>query len=169
MSDEQKSPLVLHAKRELALIKHDEDGMQDLVDQCVLELIEVFSRQGHGGFSAPYVLGVFNRLAKFEPWTPLTGADDEWNEVGYGTWQNNRHSAVFKDDSGAHFTEGYVFHDLCADGTHGIGYISYYSSVPVTFPCADLKTKHLYQKQGTVIPDRKITQEEFLEFFEERR
>ena len=53
------------------------DDMQDMVKANVLELLEVFGNQGHSGSSAPYVLGLFQRLADFKPLGQLTGEDDE--------------------------------------------------------------------------------------------
>lgn len=98
------------AKNELARIEHDEEGLQDRIDKNILELMEVFVNQGHSNISAAYVLSRFNRLANFKPLTPLTGEDDEWNEVGHGCWQNKRYSAVFKGEDGrAYNIEGKIF------------------------------------------------------------
>ena len=41
--------LMEYAKRELAMIEHDEDGMQDLMDQNIIEILERFEAQGHSG------------------------------------------------------------------------------------------------------------------------
>lgn len=94
------SALIAHAKRELQAAGYAMDGPNDPYNQAavdaILELIEVFSEQDHSGFSASYCLGVFTKLAAFEPLGPLTGADSEWNEASDGVWQNNRCSHVFK-------------------------------------------------------------------------
>ena len=98
------------AKSELARIEHDEDGIQDCIDAQILELLEVLSNQGHSNFTANYVLNTFDRLARYLPLTPLTGEDDEWNEIGNGQFQNKRYSAVFKDAGGrAYNSEGKIF------------------------------------------------------------
>lgn len=98
------------AKSELARIEHDEDGMQDRVDANILELLEVLSNQSHSNFTAAYVLNAFDRLSHFLPLTPLTGEDDEWNEVSPGHFQNKRYSAVFKDADGkAYNSDGKIF------------------------------------------------------------
>lgn len=55
--------------------------MQDLINKNILEIIEVFSNQGHSGFSAGYAISVLERLLRYKPLTPLTGEPDEWNEV----------------------------------------------------------------------------------------
>jgi hypothetical protein len=107
--------------------------MQQMVCENVLELLTVFAAQGHSGSSAPYVLGVFETLAKFNPIAPLTGADTEWNDVsemsGRKTYQNNRDSEVFKDDDGAYWIRGKIFRDK-----GGCTFTSRDSRVPVVFP-----------------------------------
>ena len=66
--------LITHAKKEMERMWPEPDDMQDMVKANVLELLEVFEKQGHSGSSAPYVLGLFQQLANFK----LTGEDDEW-------------------------------------------------------------------------------------------
>lgn len=92
--------MIEYAKSELARIKRDDSGMQDLMDKNILEIIEVFEKQGHSGFSAGYLLSRLERLMRFKPITPLTGDDSEWGESHYGSRQNKRCSSVFKDDDG---------------------------------------------------------------------
>jgi hypothetical protein len=72
------------------------DDMQKLICEHVLELLAVFDGAGHSGFSAPYAINLFAKLAKFEPVAPLTGEDSEWNEVARDAYQNNRCGHVFK-------------------------------------------------------------------------
>ena len=92
--------LVEYAESELTRIPKDEDGMQDLVNRYILEIVKAFSEQGHSGFSASYVLSKLERILRFKPISPLTGADDEWTEVhsqnGVRTYQNKRCSSIFK-------------------------------------------------------------------------
>ena len=88
------------------------DDMQKLMCEGVLELLDVFSDQGHSGSSAPYAIGLFEKLASFEPLVPLTGEDWEWNEVGTNVWQNNRCGHVFKEADGkAYDIEGRIFYE----------------------------------------------------------
>lgn len=94
--------MVEYAKSELARIGKDEKGMQDAINKNILEIVEIFSNQGHSGFSAGYALNVLERLLRYKPLTPLTGEPDEWNEVhprmeGITTYQNKRCSSVFMD------------------------------------------------------------------------
>jgi len=96
--------LTNYAKTELqAAGFFDEDSdYGGLIGEAVMELIEVFSKQGHSGMSAPYVASIFNKLANFEPLLPITGKDEEWGDVndmrnGKPWYQNKRCSALFKD------------------------------------------------------------------------
>lgn len=89
-----------YAKSELERIPKDKDGMQDMINEKILQIVEMFSGQGHSGFSAGYAISVMERLLRFKPLTPLTGKDDEWNEVSSGSLQNKRCSSVFKHDDG---------------------------------------------------------------------
>lgn len=93
------SNLTKHAEHELkmaGLFNKDSD-YGGLLGESVMELINVFAKQGHSGYSASIVCDIFNTLAKYQTLTSLTGEDAEWNEVAEGLFQNKRNSAVFKD------------------------------------------------------------------------
>jgi hypothetical protein len=95
-------------------LKADELDMNDMVVENVLELLEVFSNQGHSGFSAPYVAGLFGKLATHQTLSPLTGEDWEWCHLDYGDpdmeYQNKRDSRVFKNKAGeSYFIEGRIY------------------------------------------------------------
>ena len=134
------SALYEYAKKELERIEkgcEDEESlsMQQAIDKNILELINVFSNQHHSGFTAAYVIDILQRLLNYKPLTPLTGEDDEWEDVtSYGydtpTFQNKRCSAVFKDDKGAYWIEGKIF---SSDLGH-TWYTNSDSCVSVTFP-----------------------------------
>lgn len=115
MTTKEKSPLVLHAERELQLAgwyeKNSDYG--SMIPEAVMELIEVFSKQGHSGSSAKIVNGLFTRLADFKNLLALSGEDNEWNEVGEGFSQNSRVSSVFKEsDTGrAYYLDAIVWRD----------------------------------------------------------
>lgn len=98
--------------------KYD-DEMQEAICRHVLKLLEVFSEEGHSGFSAPYAIALFSKLAAFEPIVPLTGEDWEWADVSFGSemkYQNKRCSHVFKDEDGqAYDGNGIVFYNLYTD------------------------------------------------------
>ena len=124
------------------------DEMQGAICEHVLELLTVFSNEGHSGSTAPYAIDMFSRLAKFHPIAPITGEDWEWHEVsermGSKCWQNKRCSSIFKDEDGtAYDIDGKVFWEWAVsyddDGKpNGKAHKSYYtgreSRVPVTFP-----------------------------------
>ena len=125
------SNLVDYAKDELKRIGMIDSGepYNDWTTNAILDLIELFASQDHSGFTAPYVVKAFSRLAMFKPLSPLTGEDDEWNDVG-DHLQNKRYSAVFKDKDGiAYDIDGKVFTD---DGK--VWYTCRDSRVDVTFP-----------------------------------
>jgi len=131
------SNVVLHAKRELLAAGYapddKEEGPNKWIQENILELLDVFSKQGHSGFSASYCIHAFATLAKFEPLTPLTDADDEWNEVADGVKQNNRCNHVFKQpdrfNGQAYDIEGIIF-----KSPDGSCFTSSDSFVPITFP-----------------------------------
>jgi hypothetical protein len=107
-----------HAKLELqiaGLFDKDSD-YGGMIGESVMELIEVFAKQGHSGMSAPMVANLFQKLANYEPLLPITGKDEEWYEHDYGdgpTFQNKRCSAIFKDgkDGEAYYIDAVVKRD----------------------------------------------------------
>ena len=125
------SNLIKHAKREFEVLGWTgDDEIQKLICDQVLELLVLFGKHGHSGSSALYAVGMFKKLVMFEPISPLTGEDSEWNEVGSGVFQNNRSSNIFKGDDGkAYNIDGRVFREK--DGTC---YTSIESRVYVEFP-----------------------------------
>lgn len=130
-----ESNTIKHALRELAVIGlNDGDKMNQRMHDNLIELLGVFVEQGHSGFSASYLINTFEKLARFQPLAPLTGTDDEWNEVGDGMMQNNRCSEVFMENGAAFHSGCVVFREpngCCFTGKH--------SSVPVTFPYSPKK------------------------------
>ena len=110
-----------------------EDEMQEDICKHVLELLKVFSDEGHSGSTAPYTVNMFKKLAMFEPIVPLTGEDWEWHEPSPGVFQNIRCSRVFKQadrfNGQAYDIEGRVFREPT-----GACYTGAESCVPVTFP-----------------------------------
>ncbi len=110
------SNLIKHAKSELEFAGYfNGDGINKAMAEDILQLIEVFSQQGHSGFSASHALSIFKLLADFKPISPLTGNDDEWTEVVDGVFQNKRYSGLFKQadifDGKAYDIYGKIFRD----------------------------------------------------------
>lgn len=131
-----------YAERELDLIgltADSEDEMNRMMRKHILHMVNEFAEEGHSGFSAGYALNILKSLLAFKPLAPLTGADDEWNEVGDGLWQNRRASSVFKDENGAYWSDGVVFWEWFVDPDTDERSKSYFTSknsrVPIeSFP-----------------------------------
>ena len=125
------SNLVAYAKSELERAKlfGEGDFYGGMMGDAVMKLIQVFADEVHSGMSAGMAISIFEKLARFEPLTPLTGEDDEWVEVGTGVFQNRRCSHVFKENGEAYDSEGRIFRE-----PNGTCYTSRHSRVPVTFP-----------------------------------
>lgn len=123
--------LLEHAKKEMERMWPESEEMQDMAKANVLELMEIFSKQGHSGNSAPYVLGLFQRLASFKPLGQLTGEGSEWMEVGDNMYQNIRCGTVFKEGKNgeAYWLDGNIFRDQ-----NGCTFTNQYSRVKVEFP-----------------------------------
>lgn len=88
-----------HAKFELELAGlFDKDSdYKGMIGKAVMELMKVFSKQGHSGFSAPRVASLFKQLADYKPLKSIICDDNEWGEVSDGLFQNKRCHAVFKE------------------------------------------------------------------------
>jgi hypothetical protein len=137
--------LLNYAKSELDILNlgnNDRTGesMDYHMRDHIIRMVEVFSEEGHSGFSASYALSILQRVLAYKPLTPLTGEDDEWNEVADGLFQNRRASNVFKDNTGAYWQDGIVFWEWYSspDIDNGKPFKSYFTSrdsrVPITFP-----------------------------------
>ena len=134
------SSSVEYAKSELARITKDGDGLQDVINKNILDIIELFASQGHSGFTAGYAMSILERLLRFKPITPLTGEDDEWinvsDEMGQRCFQNKRCSSVFKTtDAQGNTIE---VHDIDAIAYSDNGCLTWFTSSrfrkSVTFP-----------------------------------
>lgn len=117
----RKEALTMHdyAEKEMDIAWPETDEMQDMIKKDILSIIDVFEEQGHSGTSAAYTLNILERLLRFKPISPLTGADDEWGEP-YETGgpnsevhqQNKRCNSVFRrnyDNATAYDIDGKVF------------------------------------------------------------
>jgi hypothetical protein len=133
------------AEQELRLAGYDindpEDGPNRWLATGTLELLKVFSEQGHSGMSAPFAIKLFETLANWKPIAPLTGESHEWVEVGPDVWQNKRCGNVFKEEDGRpYWMDGRVFWEWYSapDIDEGKPFKSYFTSresrVNITFP-----------------------------------
>ena len=144
---DQPYGIQLWAKRELEILERGLEGrhldIQREMTNCVMALMEIFSKQGHSGMSASYCINTFFRLAKWKPLTPLTGEDDEWMDIsfitrdGKGLQQNKRCYSVFrenKDNATAYDIDAVAF---SSDGGHtwfSSGDLRKKYSAGITFP-----------------------------------
>ena len=124
---------VSHARRELEIAgMFDKDSdYGGMLGTAIIDMMKLFSMEGHSGFSASMTTSIFEKISRFEPITPLTGADDEWFEYSPDNFQNKRCGRVFKDgkEAQAYDIDGKVFRE-----PDGVCFTSRDSRVPVTFP-----------------------------------
>lgn len=126
-----------HAMREFLAagykpIAECEEDPEKWIQENVLELLRVFSKQGHSGFSAGICISMFEKLARFKPLVPLSGDESEWSPPydTDGTQQNIRCSRVFRGADGrAYDIDGRVFRE-----PNGVCYTGRDSRVYITFP-----------------------------------
>ena len=111
-----------HAKFELELAGFfgEDSDYGGAIGEAVMELMEVFEKQGHSGGSAPIVASLFHKLANYKPLGPITGKDEEWGDVsdlaGEPWYQNKRETGLFKDNDGR-VTYNSAIIKRCPDGT----------------------------------------------------
>jgi len=122
-------------KRRESLKANKEYGK--VVHDCVTQLLKLMFEQGHSELSAGFTLAEFSRLSKFKPLSPLTGEDDEWQDVyennGKTIQQNKRCFSIFRekgDNSTAENSEGVAF----SDDEGKTWYTNSHSRVKVSFP-----------------------------------
>lgn len=128
--------LVKHTRSECEFawgkdIKDDE--MQQMIVDNLVDLVAVFSAQGHSGSSAAYLTDLIKPVMSFETLTPLKGTDDEWQEIGNLDdgglmYQNKRDSRVFRD-SHKDYSEDYFIDGKIFIEEDGCGFTSYDSRV----------------------------------------
>lgn len=101
-----------------------------MIGPVVMKMIEAFAAEGHSGGSATIAIGIFAKLAAYEPLTPLTGEDSEWMKASDNIFQNKRCYTVFKTAAGcAYDITGKIFREPSGVCFSGKG-----SHVDVTFP-----------------------------------
>lgn len=141
--------MIEKAKYELdLLLKNCEDAeslqIQKTINNNILDIVEMFAKQGHSGFTAEYCIPIIEKLLKQSFITPLTGSDDEWSEVSPGLFQNTRESSIFKDaenfDGRPYYINGKAF-----SNDNGKTYFTNGdSAVVIEFPLNELpKTEYI--------------------------
>lgn len=129
------------------------DEMQDWLEKCVLEVLDLIASQGHSGFTHGYLLSLLIPLLKDKPITPLTGKEWEW-ENSYGLTQNKRCPGVFKESDGsAYFIHGRAFSVNGGKRAFSVnGGKTYWTSKEsrktITFPCdaKQLETEYIIKE-----------------------
>lgn len=92
-----------HAEKELraAGFYGKDSDYAGMIPEAVLELIDVFAKQGHSGASASIVIKLFNKLASYGILNPIEKNDpSEFTEGHIGSqpfYQGKRITALFKD------------------------------------------------------------------------
>jgi len=108
--------LQTYAQREIdLLLKNNPDT---IIKPFVPEILAFFKKvkdpDQSGGPPlriATEISRIVEKLCYFEPLTPLTGNDDEWDEKEdeSGYYQNNRNSAIFKKNGKAYYVRAIVW------------------------------------------------------------
>lgn len=118
----------------------DEDSkiMQNMMNNDVLELLKVFSEQGHSDFSASIATRLFYKLANHKLITEVEDNPDDWDDNG----QHKYISSVFKRDDGTCY---YMYGRLFAEPGSNNFFYNKASNIDVTFPIKpyDLESKYL--------------------------
>lgn len=163
------SNLVNYAKRELERAGYDRKALKDPVNKEVynniLQIVKVFSKQNHSGFSANYARSVLSKLLQFEPIKPYEGKEDEWSKLGDSedcTYQHRGHSYLFRYDGVVYSIQGYAFTDKL-----GTGYVSgasrrYFRKFPTP---AELETIRLPKKWENWIRAKEATKRAVFKLF----
>lgn len=121
------------------------DELQDCLEKCALEVLDLIASQGHSGFTHGYLVSLLVPLLKGKPATPLTGKEWEW-ENSYGLAQNKRCPGVFKESDGsAYFIHGRSF----SDNGGKTYWTSRESRKTIAFPCDNkqLETEYVILKR----------------------
>lgn len=126
---------VAFAKAELDRLMPGDDNADDR--DAILSVIEAVAAMHMSGGQASVFIPIIERLMSYAPLSPLTGNEDEWEDVtdhqssefktaGYRSYQNRRCSTVFKTVYG----EGRPDHYFDVGGPE---------LIPVTFPYTPVK------------------------------
>ena len=118
----------------------DEDSkiMQNMMNNDILELLKVFSEQGHSGFSAPIAIRLFSKLANHKLITEVEDNPDDWDENG----QHKFISSIFKRNDGTCY---YLYGRLFAEPNSDNFFYNKASNVDITFPIKlyDLQSEYI--------------------------
>jgi hypothetical protein len=141
-----------HFDNEIKIIKEQNENEDLIIEHFIKpirEIIEIFEKQEHSGFSASIysgaIVNTIKRVLNFEAIAPITGDDEEWVKIGNNTFQNKRQGNIFKETSNnetkAYFLDGIIWsgedeYDTFTGTVQGIP-----SKINITFP---VTTKTFY-------------------------
>lgn len=119
---EISTPTAKHAKKEIdILVKTVKEPIIEPFRDELIALCERFGKSGQSGGSAPFTAAALGQAVKTlcmqRPICDITGIDEEWNDVaemngGKTLYQNNRYSAIFKEENGrAYYIDAIIFKD----------------------------------------------------------
>src|SRR5438309_4970996 len=76
----ETSGLQVHARDELDRAGLFDEGSDydGMLGHAAMDIVRVFSTQGHSGTSAAIVIDLVTKLMRYENLTPLTSASEEW-------------------------------------------------------------------------------------------
>lgn len=85
-----------HAQREMTLANFDPKDIE-----AVLQILKIVLDRWDSGGSLAVIIPILMRLLNLQPLSPLTGQEDEWEDLSKDTGstllQNRRCSTVFKN------------------------------------------------------------------------
>lgn len=130
--------IIEQAKSELKAIDFGDDDTRVMV-----EILEKFFDQWDSGGAVWAVAPILQRCIAGKPLSPLTGADDEWNDVGEASgqpcWQNRRCSTVFKQ-ARPDLGEGLFAYDIDTPGRPAITFPYWPEKARVSSPVIEIET-----------------------------
>jgi len=125
------------------------------MNKHILDMVKVFSEEGHSGFSAMYAIRILERLLRFLPLSAIEDTPEDWNQTGEGSYQHKRCSRILKDkdrfEGKAFNLEGRVF----SDDNGKTWFFNGRSSVPIDFPylVPTHPVEYLVDKDGNLIEE----------------
>lgn len=135
--------MVEFAENELKLLLDtctDEEAknVQKVINKDILDIIKLFSEQGHSGFSAHYSMNILKRLMDYKPLSPITDNENEWTKLDYDNdlaFQCKRCPSLFKDSDGRVYNvEGRIFSDDSGHTWYTNGNSRIYVTLPYSVP-----------------------------------
>lgn len=132
----------------------DEDSkiMQNMMNNDVLELLKVFSEQGHSGFSAPIAIRLFSKLANHKLITEVEDNPDDWDDNG----QHKYITSIFKRDDGTCY---YMYGRLFAEPNSNNFFYNKASNVDITFPIKLYDLQSEYIRLHYMVDDKPIIEQ----------